>query len=77
MVMIYCGKIPQGEREQQPNQMEKSWDNSLSILVNSNPQVFLDLFLPGAILRQQHHTKLKGTQRQPDVVLEVDRCHKQ
>jgi hypothetical protein len=53
--------------------MEKTWDNSLSILVNSNPQAFLDLFLPGAILRQQHHTKLKGTQRQPDVVLEVER----
>jgi hypothetical protein len=53
--------------------MEKTWDNSLSILVNSNPQAFLDLFLPGAMLRQQHHTKLKGTQRQPDVVLEVER----
>jgi hypothetical protein len=53
--------------------MEKTWDNSLSILVNSNPQAFLDLFLPGATLCQQHHTKLKGTQRQPDVVLEVER----
>ena len=53
--------------------MEKTWDNSLSTLINSNPQAFLDLLLSGAVLLRQHHTKLGGTQRQPDVVLEVER----
>jgi hypothetical protein len=53
--------------------MEKIWDSSLSLLVNSNPQAFLDLLLSGAVLLRQHHTKLGGTQRQPDVVLEVER----
>jgi len=53
--------------------MEKMWDNSLSTLVNSNPQAFLDLLLPGARYLQHHRTKLSGTQRQPDVVLEVER----
>ena len=55
--------------------MEKVWDNSLSMLVNSNPQAFLDLLLHGAVVLGQHHTKLGGTQRQPDVVLEVARYH--
>ncbi len=56
--------------------MEKIWDNSLSLLVNSNPQAFLDLLLPGAICLQNHRTKLSGTQRQPDAVLEVKRYEK-
>ena len=53
--------------------MEKTWDNSLSTLINSHPQAFLDLLLPGARCLQQHRTKLSGTQRQPDAVLEVER----
>ncbi len=53
--------------------MEKVWDNSLSALINSNPQAFLDLLLPGATCLHQHRTKLKGMQRQPDAVLEVER----
>jgi hypothetical protein len=53
--------------------VEKVWDNSLSTLINSNPQAFLDLILPGARCLHLHRTKLKGTQRQPDVVLEVER----
>ncbi len=53
--------------------MEKVWDNSLSALINSNPQAFLDLLLPGAACLHQHRTKLKGMQRQPDAVLEVER----
>jgi len=53
--------------------VEKVWDNSLSTLINSHPQAFLDLMLPGARCLHHHHTKLKGTQRQPDAVLEVER----
>ena len=53
--------------------MEKIWDNSLSFLINSNSQAFLDLLLPGARSLQQHRTKLGRSQRQPDVVLEVER----
>jgi len=53
--------------------VEKVWDNSLSALVNSSPQAFLDLLLPGAVCLHQHRTKLSGTQRQPDAVLEVER----
>ena len=53
--------------------MEKVWDNSLSALVNSSPQAFLDLLLPGAVCLHQHRTKLSGTQQQPDAVLEVER----
>ena len=53
--------------------MEKIWDNSLSTLINSNPQAFLDLLLPGAVCLHHHRTKLSGTQRQPDAVLEVKR----
>jgi hypothetical protein len=53
--------------------VEKVWDNSLSTLINSHPQAFLDLLLPGAVLLCQHRTKLSGTQRQPDAVLEVHR----
>ena len=53
--------------------MEKTWDNSLSLLVNSHPQAFVDLLLPGAMCLQNHRTKLSGTQRQPDAVLEVIR----
>jgi len=53
--------------------VEKTWDNSLSTLINSHPQAFLDLLLPGAVCLQHHRTKLSGTQRQPDVVLEVER----
>ena len=53
--------------------MDKVWDNSLSTLLNSHPQAFLDLLLPGARCLQQHRTKLSGTQRQPDAVLEVER----
>ena len=56
--------------------MEKVWDNSLSTLVNSNPQAFLDLMLPGARCLHHHRTKLSGTQRQPDAVLEVERFSK-
>lgn len=56
--------------------MDKTWDNSLSTLVNSNPQAFLDLLLPEARCLQQHRTKLSGTQRQPDAVLEVERYNK-
>lgn len=53
--------------------MKKTWDNSLSLLINSHPQAFVDLLLPGAKCLQQHRTKLSGTQRQPDAVLEVER----
>lgn len=53
--------------------MEKVWDNSLSTLINSNPQALLDLVLPGAICNYHHKTKLSGTQRQPDAVLDVQR----
>ncbi|HEY4035765.1 MAG TPA: hypothetical protein VGL94_17550 [Ktedonobacteraceae bacterium] len=53
--------------------MEKTWDNSLSTLINSHPQAFLDLLLPGAVCLHHHRTKLSGTQRQPDAVLEVER----
>ena len=53
--------------------MEKVWDNSLSTLINSHPQAFLDLLLPGAVCLHHHRTKLGGTQRQPDAVLEVKR----
>jgi hypothetical protein len=53
--------------------VEKTWDNSLSTLVNSHPQAFLDLLLPGAVCLHHHRTKLSGTQRQPDAVLEVER----
>jgi hypothetical protein len=53
--------------------VEKIWDNSLSLLVNSHPQAFVDLLLPGAMCLQNHRTKLSGTQRQPDAVLEVIR----
>jgi hypothetical protein len=53
--------------------VEKVWDNSLSTLINRHPQAFLDLLLPGAMCLQSHRTKLSGTQRQPDAVLEVER----
>jgi predicted transposase YdaD len=53
--------------------VEKTWDNSLSLLINSHPQAFVDLFLSGAVCRYHHRTKLSGTQRQPDAVLEVER----
>ena len=53
--------------------MEKIWDNSLSTLINRHPQAFLDLQLPGAVCLVHHRTKLSGTQRQPDAVLEVER----
>ena len=56
--------------------MEKTWDNSLSTLINSNPQAFVDLLLPGAVCLYHHRTKLSGTQRQPDAVLEVERYDK-
>jgi hypothetical protein len=56
--------------------VEKIWDNSLSLLVNSHPQAFVDLLLPGARYLQNHRTKLSGTQRQPDAVLEVERYEK-
>ena len=52
--------------------MEKTWDNSLSTLINSHPQAFLDLLPPGARCLQQHRTKLSETQHQPDAALEVD-----
>jgi predicted transposase YdaD len=53
--------------------VEKLWDNSLSTLINSNPQAFLDFILSDATCLYHHRTKLKGTQRQPDAVLEVER----
>jgi len=53
--------------------VEKIWDNSLSTLINRHPQAFLDLLLPGAVCLVHHRTKLSGTQRQPDAVLEVQR----
>ena len=53
--------------------MEKIWDNSLNTLINRHPQAFLDLLLPGAMCLHHHRTKLSGTQRQPDAVLEVQR----
>ena len=53
--------------------MEKIWDNSLNFLINSNPQAFLDLLLPGARYLQQHRTKQGRSQRQMDAVLEVAR----
>ena len=52
---------------------EKIWDNSLSFLINGNPQAFLDLLLPGARCLQLHRTKLGRSQRQPDALLEVER----
>lgn len=53
--------------------VEKTWDNSLSTLINDHPQAFLDLLLAGAVCLHHHRTKLGGTQRQPDAVLEVER----
>jgi len=53
--------------------VDKVWDNSLSTLVTSNPQAFLDLVFPGTKFVRHHRNKLKGTQRQPDVVMEVKR----
>jgi hypothetical protein len=46
---------------------------SRATLINSHPQAFLDLLLPGAVCLHHHRTKLSGTQRQPDAVLEVER----
>jgi hypothetical protein len=56
--------------------VEKTWDNSMSLLINRNPQAFVDWLLSGAVCLHHHRTKLSGTQRQPDAVLEVERYDK-
>jgi hypothetical protein len=52
-------------------QVEKTWDNIMSLLVSCNPQAFLDLVIPGCRFIQHHRNKLPSSGRQPDAIIEA------